>query len=417
MRLEPHERTTIIQRFLSQFSENIIGLSLVLHGEESYLLQDEYRLPNLRSLFVNPPPMQYNSIINLASKNSSVIFEDLLIVYGATLQILEVYGTWQIDISGAKYYPVYALKTLNLTRAMAGTLLSLIVLSGPFITTLELYDIRGDDASGDECFLPNLKHLHIDSDGMGYFEIVRRNARSLESLIIMCQDRDQDFDPKDLPVFENLKLLEVNCPLLNHAILKRCSTLEYLYVPEQGEEVEFNQIYGRRNMNLPTRLPRLKDLCVNGQKRWSLNMIRKNCTTLEILIVFGYSSLEDFLDDSDEEGEYCWPDLATINCRFPKLKKLLLPGCTDRNIVDNLKAKCPPDVQVITNKKKVGKAVKARIDQNYSYTRYKRMMHTHLTALFKMREEQSSEIIQEEMGGRLLIHCNPMTRNITRDFI
>ena len=90
-----------------------------------------------------------------------------------------------------------------------------------------------------------------------------------------------------------------------------------------------------------------------------------------------------FNDHNEDPTEYCWPDLSTINCRFPKLKMLLLPGCTETSIVESLAPKCPSYVKIITDRKLVGEAVKARITKDYSYSTYWRMIHPSLLELFK----------------------------------
>jgi hypothetical protein len=356
--------------------------------------------------------MQKIGRVGIHSPESCVILEDLLIGYGETLKTLEVQGVWNIDLKN-KFYPLYALETLNISDSLSPTLRSMIIISGQYITTLELYDILGDDASGEECYLPNLKHLHIDADTLGYFELVRKNAKHIESLVILLDDPGLDLYFDNLPEFENLKLLEVNCPLLNNSILKHCTqTLEYLYVPsEDATQQQWNEI----NLDLPIGLPSLKDLCVNASKRWSVNMIRKNCESLECLILYGYMNLEEFLgegmddddedaysidgDDDEETGEYCWPNLVAMDCRFPRLKMLLLPGCTDSNIVESLTAKCPDGVQVISDKEIVGEIVRTRIKKKYGYTRYIRMMNPSLSGIFKSLKQRNVQMDPDEFGG------------------
>lgn len=380
--LDSRTRMNIIQRFLNLFGRYIVTLGLKFHGEEYYLLQNQFRLPNLKTLFVSPSGY---GMFAIATESSCQILQQLLIVYGRTLKTLEVTGVWNFHYDQDGYYPVEALETLNLTKSFPATLQSLLILYGPYISTLELYDIYdfGDEIEGEECYLPNIKHLHIDADSLAFFELVRCNTEHIESLIVYLDDPEMDYDPGYLEEFTNLKLLEVNCPMVLNAILESCNTnrkLRYLYVPEQGENV------GDQESLSPIHLPGLKDLCVRGSKKWSLDMIRKHCESLEYLIIFGFMELEEFrnCEDFEHDNEYHWPDLAALNCRFPKMKKLFLPDCTDNGIIQSLTAKCPANVDVITGKKEVGEAVAARIKQSYSYTRYKRMMHRDLSSLFQL---------------------------------
>lgn len=301
---------------------------------------------------------------------------------------------------------------------MSCTLHRLIIISGNYITTLELTDIKGQKASGHDCYLTNLKHLRIHCNySLKYFEFVRCNAERLESLMISCGLCEEDFYPRNLFEFRNLKLLEVNFPLLGTAILLRSSlTLEYLYVPEWKEPLEDLNWRLESYMNIPVYLPRLKDLCVLGNKRWSIDVIKNNWRSLEFLVIFGYNEhiglLGDDDDSSDEsnssdhfddDGNYTgedkciWQDLANIDCHFPSLKMLLLPDCPDTTIVENLHSKCPANVQVITDNVQCGEAVKARIQQAYTYKRYTRLMHSQLSLLFDLEDEPSLEEYKDEI--------------------
>ena len=522
------ERSNIIKKLLGKFGRYVTRLVLPIHGDETYLLQDEYRLPNLVALCVQSSPQKNDrGKFRYPSQKKCRIFEDLLVAYGRTLLTLGVEGLWSINISGTK---LNSLETVNLSVSSSGTLESLLNISGQFISTLELYRVIGN-VKGELCHLPNFKHLSLDTRNMRFYDFVQRNTKNLESLVFYCDEPIKPSFPLRLREFEKLKLLEVNCPVINYAILQKCTqTLEYLYVPKEIF-VNWNEL----NLRLPIGLPNLKDLCVPGSERWSIEMIKKNCTSLEYLIIFGYTELDAFLegdeemedlsdeddfhsflngiddndsndeendsndedndsnvedndshhekndsedeendsedeendsndedndsndeendsndeendsndeenvsndeandfneyyysdeeydsyngendsidsndeqnDSNDEENdsnaediesmglfndhnedptEYCWPDLSTINCRFPKLKMLLLPGCTETSIVESLAPKCPSDVKIITDRKLVGEAVKARITKDYSYSTYWRMIHPSLLELFK----------------------------------
>jgi hypothetical protein len=379
--LDSRTRMNIIQRFLKLFGRYIVTLGLKFHGEEYYLLQNQFRLPNLKTLFVSPSGY---GMFPIATESSCQILQQLLIIYGQTLKTLEVNGVWNyFHVYRDVYYPVEALETLNLTKSYPAALQSLLILYGSYISTLEIYDVwnfANDEIEGEECFLPNIKHLHIDADTLAFIELVRCNTKRIESLIVYLDDPEMDYDPGYLNEFKNLKLLEVNCPMVLNAILESCNRkLRYLYVPEQGENAADQVSLS------PVNLPGLKDLCVRGSKKWSVDMIRKHCESLENLIIFGFMELEEFrnCEDFEHDNEYHWPDLAALNCRFPKMKKLFLPDCTDNGIIQRLKAKCPANVEVNTGKKEVGEAVAARIKQSYSYTRYKRMMHRDLSSLFE----------------------------------
>ena len=379
--LDSRTRMNIIQRFLKLFGRYIVTLGLKFHGEEYYLLQNQFRLPNLKTLFVSPSGY---GMFPIATESSCQILQQLLIIYGQTLKTLEVKGVWNyFHIYRDVYYPVEALETLNLTKSYPAALQSLLILYGSYISTLEIYDVwnfANDEIEGEECFLPNIKHLHIDADTLAFIELVRCNTERIESLIVYLDDPEMDYNPGYLDEFTNLKLLEVNCPMVLNAILESCNRkLRYLYVPEQGENA-VDQV-----SLSPVKLPGLKDLCVRGSQKWSVDMIRKHCESLENLIIFGFMEPEEFRnrDDFEHDNEYHWPDLAALNCRFPKMKKLILPDCTDNVIIQRFTAKCPANVVVITGKKEVGEAVAARIKQSYSYTRYKRMMHRDLSSLFQ----------------------------------
>ena len=298
MSLGSSERASINMNLFKEFGRYVTRLDLMIFGDETYLLEPQYHLPNLKTFYVlSSPSIQDYGKFSIPSPEKCLIFEDLLVCYGRGLKTLEVLGVWQINISGSKFYPLDSLETVNLTDSMSGTLQCLLTISGHYISTLELYDVLGE-ANGELCYLKNLKHLHIDSDEMGFFELVQRNAKNLESLVFYCEERQLDFFPQDLNEFDHLKLLEVNCPVLNNAILQKCTnTLEYLYVPDEEMPNTWNEI----NLNLPVELPILKDLCVPGSKRRSVNMIKKNCASLEYLIIFGFKELDEFLEGSEEE--------------------------------------------------------------------------------------------------------------------
>ena len=89
---------------------------MIIHDEDVYLLEEQYRLPHLRSLIVNSHQNHRYPGISVDSKGSTKILEDLMIVYGGTLKTLDVTGIWNINMTGTKFYPVQALETLKLTR-------------------------------------------------------------------------------------------------------------------------------------------------------------------------------------------------------------------------------------------------------------------------------------------------------------
>ena len=110
--LEPRERLNIVQRFLGLFGKHIVELDLVVHGDEYYLLQNQYRLPYLKTLSVKC--LTGYQMFNFASKVSSRILQQLLIIYGRSLKTLEVTGTWSFEVNQEGYYRVEALETLKL---------------------------------------------------------------------------------------------------------------------------------------------------------------------------------------------------------------------------------------------------------------------------------------------------------------
>ena len=159
------------------------------------------------------------------------------------------------------------------------------------------------------------------------------------------------------------------------AILRQSTqTLEYLYVPDQWFSQEWNDMEMSQQ---PIAMTCLKDLCVQGTRKWSLNMIRENCATLEFLFIFDYMTVEDYRNQDHieemEKEEYSWNDIANLNISFPKLRKLMLPQTTASNIVERLRAKCPPDVQVLTDVKMIREAFDERI-KRYSNKRYNLQM-------------------------------------------
>ena len=87
-------------------------------NDDVYLLQQQYHFPKLRYLRVNSDlaPRPGKPRINDDFDYSTRIFEDLLIIYGNCLKVLEVNGVWNLEISDTKPIPVPALETLYLNR-------------------------------------------------------------------------------------------------------------------------------------------------------------------------------------------------------------------------------------------------------------------------------------------------------------
>jgi len=182
MSLGSSERASINMNLFKEFGRYVTRLDLMIFGDETYLLEPQYHLPNLKTFYVlSSPSIQDYGKFSIPSPEKCLIFEDLLVRYGRGLKTLEVLGVWQINISGSKFYPLDSLETVNLTDSMSGTLQCLLTISGHYISTLELYDVLGE-ANGELCYLKNLKHLHIDSDEMGFFELVQRNAKKFGKL-------------------------------------------------------------------------------------------------------------------------------------------------------------------------------------------------------------------------------------------
>jgi len=457
------ERKEIIQYLLSTYRKYVTGLYLMIKGNEQYLGQTEYYCPNLKFLLVDSISRRFSIGNRLHSQECSFILVILLKTYRSTVKSLETLGEWKINPQ-LRNYPLSAIQTVNICQSYFGTLRELILISKELITTLELDDILGDSVTDEECIIPNLKHLHIDADTMDYFNFVRANAERIESLVIYLEEKGEDIYIENLPKFPKLKLLEVNCPNLLNSILQQSTTnVKYLYVPT----IESTPEWSFMNLDLPIQLPAMTDLCVDGSKRWSINMIKKNCESLEFLILYGYTDFDNFLDPDDmsdnddmldnenvimnfpigqnfgdvfavnqelqdegeiddgnnhemideednlshnsdedfddmdegdnylneERKEYCWPDLVAMDCFFPNLKILLLPECNNVAIVQSLKAKCLKDnIEVITDRERVGEIVRERIEKNYDYTRYIRMMNYSLSKIF----ESSRSMIEHD---------------------
>ena len=100
-------------------------------------------------------------------------------------------------------------------------------------------DVDGDEISGLNVVLPNLRHIHIcNAMTFAMFIVPAHNAANLETLSFSTDDYDFDetfvLSLNNFPAFPKLKLVEVNHPKLLKAILRTsCNTLEYLYVPKQ----------------------------------------------------------------------------------------------------------------------------------------------------------------------------------------
>ena len=108
----------IIKKLLGKFGRYVTRLDLTIHGDETYLLQDEYRLPNLVTFCVKSSPQKNDQgKFRYPSQKKCRIFEDILVAYGRTLKTLGVEGLWSINISGTKLYPLNSLETLNMKNA------------------------------------------------------------------------------------------------------------------------------------------------------------------------------------------------------------------------------------------------------------------------------------------------------------
>lgn len=403
VKLDDADRKCIVQNLIKQFRKYITKLVLRLHGDEYFLKEADFFCPNLSILSVNSPVKERGSF-TVHKKESCLILEDLLQTYGGTVSVLEVYGYW--DFNTRKEYNITSLKTLKIKNAMIMQVRSMFQICGHCITSAELCSIEGDEVSGLDVLLPNMRHLHIcNADNFAMFIVPAKNASNLESLSFSTDN--YDFDEtfisymNNFPAFPKLKLVEVNNPKLLKAILRTCSnTLEYLYVPKQDRTTSWEKVCVSR------KLPVLKELCVEGLKKWSVNMIKKNSATLECLVIYGFVSLEDFEEKENREfeeartlsaqvgfnigfksEEYCWSYFTMLKLTFPKLKLLLLPDCTNAAIVNRLTASCPEGMKIITDRFEAGQALKARIMKDYPCPRYARLLHKDIFNYFELKKE------------------------------
>ena len=392
--LDKEERKVAIKNLLHLYRNYITKLILKFHGDEQFLLEAEFSCQNLKGISVDSNSSQrvYGSAIH--TKEAAEIFEKLLTKYMCQLSMLETRGIWNVyneRMMKCQNNSVPVLNSLVLNHNLINMATPFVQFFGEHITSLEFFKIHGDETSGLRGYLPNLKHVHLTVEYCAPFVIANTNGRNLVSLTF--HDEGDGYNSAaamnsiktNMPLFPKLKLLEMNNPKILKDVLKNSfNTLEYLYVPNQDRDNPWTKI-------CPTRtLPALKDLCVEGVKRWSISMIKKNCSTLECLICYGYISLEEFqerenalfeeirgfdhamfnLNVSFQSDEYCWSYLTMLNCNFPKMELLMLPGCTNQTLVNILASRCPPNVKVITDKMEVGKVLKARIKRQYPYPRY-----------------------------------------------
>ena len=170
------DRMSIIKKVLTTYKKYITGLSLIIYGDEIYLLHSQFHLPILNFLSVSPHMISYQRVVPAASSPSCQMLQYLLVAYQENLKQLEVDGYWKLDgVSDSENYSLEALERLNISQTLSPTIKSLASHSGQFITTLEIEEGLNGNLTGDECYMPNLKNLKIDSDSMEYYEIIKRN--------------------------------------------------------------------------------------------------------------------------------------------------------------------------------------------------------------------------------------------------
>ena len=154
----------IIKRILTICGKYVTKLSYTLTGEERFLLQDQFYLPNLNTLMVKHIPCGHDSNV------FRFLLEDLLVAYGGTLKTLKIEGDCYID-PNSKTYPIQGLKSLSLKCFSPSNICNMITIFGAYISSFELVDMIVDwryaddvDVDVDECFLPKLKHLDANAD-------------------------------------------------------------------------------------------------------------------------------------------------------------------------------------------------------------------------------------------------------------
>ena len=400
--LEREEHKAVIKNLLCLYRNYTTKLILRLYGDEQFLLDAEFSCPNLKGISVDSNSSQIIYGSSIHTKQSSRIFEQLLTKYICQLNTLETVGIWN-TFNPRIINAVPVLNTLVINHNLINMATPFVQFFGEHITSLELFKIFGDETSGLRGYLPNLQHVHLTVEFCAPFVIANKNGHNLVSLSF--HDTENGYNSAvamnsiktNMPLFPNLKQLEMNNPKILKDVLKNCSnSLEYLYVPSQNRDEPWSKICPARTM------PALKDFCAEGVKKWSISMIKKNCSTLECLICYGYINLEEFQERENalfeeirgfgldaefdlnvgfQSEEYCWSYLTMLNCHFPKMKLLLLPGCTNQTLVNNLVSMCPTNVKVITDKMEVGKVLKARIRRQYPYPRYANIMQKQMAQI------------------------------------
>ena len=400
---------------LNIYSRYVAGVNVNLYGIETFLLDDNTYCPNLKSL----------ELVGYL-KNDQLLLCSLFSKYSQTLKNLSLKG----DCSDCKLQgcSITSLESLRIENAWSRFFRRVLKTCAHTITTLELINIRSSYSENHNNFnyaISNLRHLCIISNNINLLPVFLHNAPNLESLVATFNvPPREDIHLFELPNLTKLKLLEVNLPLVLTSILLKCSqNLEVLYVPRMVDEMPQDEAM---------HLPALTDLCVSCDDDWGCSMVEMNCKSLKFLAVYTDREIkkdntieetEDEHSDTDDQennevskqmkknpvpdeniiadedtneetssdddsssdnpgSDYSdfsgWPKLSDIDCQFPRLELLLLPGCAASTTLCNIASKCPETTPVSVQKDTVAAKIAARINFRYGYKNFVKMMHPYL---------------------------------------
>jgi len=280
------------------------------------LMNPDVFCPNIDSLTlkVYPDMINYNAIF---------IIQTFIKKHADNLKSLEIIGdcttftVFEIPPS----LPVLA--SCKLTNLPPHNLCTVLNSSSQTLNSLEIHlPIEGNDRVNLENKCKNIEHLlfgHWEMNVPYCKDLVQYLAPQLITLKLDTALNDFNF-LNNCKSFSNVKLLWLSGQF-DLQYLQRFANVEVL--------MAFHIFTGSRNHAV--RMANLRELVVEDIDEWSLEMIRLNAGTLEILMVMKPSA-----------------DYEQVIFQLPKLNHLYMMGCKDFVAVDHMRTKCPSTCEFIT---------------------------------------------------------------------
>lgn len=352
-----NDQKEIMTMLIKDWGQHITGFKFVILKDDTFLINDVFKFPNLQDLHLQDSPfdpgsellqeenccsfhheqMDHDSFIDISTLKKIVIER-----HASTLTKLTVTGEWNLDVD----IQLPAIQCLGIRTSSFKTLTSLYECCKNSVTTIDIASCYEFDTRNNDLLFPKVEHILLEECGTAWFKFVKLHRNQVVTLKIDAVTMDDSDVTGKFPV---LKYLWVDqCT----ALIDACSqTIECLITADLSNEYA-------------SKLPNIKDVYIfdNDEETNITQFLDANSESIEFLFV-----------SRDKTSFFNGIGIEDVEKQFLNLKTIILPGCINDSLVRLCLGEGSPSRQispyraerVLTLKKDVNRTVYWRAKEKY----------------------------------------------------